>query len=73
MPIDEGFELEGLPFPPEREGGEKKTNWRGAGWTSPEPGSAHFPRARGGRGVALFFLPSGRSSYDAVPPENEVE
>jgi hypothetical protein len=60
IPIDDTFELEGLPV------GE---NWQGAGWTSLAPGTHHYPRARGGRGVALFFLPSGRIAYDAKPGE----
>ena len=60
VPIDETFELEGLPV------GE---NWRGKGWTSPGPGTHHYPRSRGGRGVAFFFLPSGRIAYDAKPGE----
>ncbi|KAJ7154800.1 hypothetical protein C8R46DRAFT_1118452 [Mycena filopes] len=37
--------------------------WVGSGWTSPGPGSHHFPRARGGGLIALFFLPAGRISY----------
>lgn len=41
--------------------------WQGAGWTSPGPGSHHYPEARGGALVALFFLPAGRISYDATP------
>jgi hypothetical protein len=60
VPIDDTFELEGLPV------GE---NWQGAGWTSLSPGTHHYPRSRGGRGVALFFLPSGRIAYDAQPGE----
>ena len=42
--------------------------WCGAGWTSPAPGSQHFPEAQGGALIALFFLPSGRISYDLKPP-----
>lgn len=60
VPIDDTFELEGLPI------GE---NWQGAGWTSLAPGTHHYPRSRGGKGVALFFLPSGRIAYDAQPGE----
>lgn len=56
VPIDDAFELEGLPV------GER---WQGAGWTSLPAGSHHYPRARGGRGVALFFLPGGRIAYGA--------
>jgi len=60
VPIDPTFELEGLPV---------DENWQGAGWTSLAPGTHHYPRARGGKGVALFFLPSGRIAYDAKPGE----
>lgn len=60
IPIDASFQLEGMPV---------DVNWRGAGWTSLGPGTHHYPRARGGRGVALFFLPSGRISYEADPGE----
>jgi hypothetical protein len=60
VPIDDTFELEGLPV---------GVNWQGAGWTSLGPGTHHYPRSRGGRGVALFFLPSGRIAYDAKPGE----
>lgn len=41
--------------------------WQGAGWTSPGPGTHHYPEVRGGALVALFFLPAGRISYDAQP------
>ncbi|KAI1494196.1 p-hydroxylaminobenzoate lyase [Biscogniauxia mediterranea] len=51
----EGAELEGM------------AGWRGAGWTSPGPGTHHYPRVRGGALVALFFLPAGRISYKATP------
>lgn len=43
--------------------------WQGAGWTSPGPGTHHFPEVRGGALVALFFLPAGRISYNATPGE----
>jgi hypothetical protein len=42
--------------------------WQGAGWTCPAPGSHHYPEARGGAVIALFFLPAGRISYDIQPP-----
>ena len=58
--IDDTFQLEGLPV---------NENWQGAGWTSLGPGTHHYPRSRGGKGVALFFLPSGRIAYDAKPGE----
>ncbi|KAH8706139.1 hypothetical protein GQ44DRAFT_663598, partial [Phaeosphaeriaceae sp. PMI808] len=41
--------------------------WQGAGWTSPGPGTHHYPQVRGGALVALFFLPAGRISYGATP------
>ena len=34
--------------------------WQGAGWTSPGPGTHHYPEVRNGALVALFFLPAGR-------------
>ena len=43
--------------------------WCGAGWTAPAPGSRHYPEAKGGALIALFFLPSGRISYDTKPPQ----
>lgn len=43
--------------------------WCGGGWTAPAPGSRHHPEARGGAVIALFFLPSGRISYDHAPQE----
>jgi len=60
VPLDPTFELEGLPV---------NENWQGAGWTSLGPGTHHYPRSRGGKGVAFFFLPSGRIAYDAKPGE----
>jgi len=60
VPIDPTFQLEGFPV---------GVNWQGAGWTSLGPGTHHYPRARGGKGVAFFFLPSGRIAYDAKPGE----
>lgn len=41
--------------------------WQGAGWTSPGPGTHHYPQVRGGALVALFFLPAGRISYEVDP------
>ncbi|MEJ8840644.1 4-hydroxylaminobenzoate lyase [Ramlibacter sp. AN1133] len=43
--------------------------WCHAGWTAPEPGSKHYPESKGGPVIALFFLPSGRISYDFKPQE----
>ena len=42
--------------------------WQGAGWTAPSPGSRHYPEAKGGALIALFYLPAGRISYDVKPP-----
>ncbi|KAF5354892.1 hypothetical protein D9756_005461 [Leucocoprinus leucothites] len=47
------------------------SSWQGPGWTSPEPGSKHFPEVRGGRCIALFFLPAGRIAYPADAPEKD--
>ncbi|WP_342051052.1 MULTISPECIES: 4-hydroxylaminobenzoate lyase [unclassified Cupriavidus] len=43
--------------------------WRAEGWTAPAPGSHHYPEAKGGAVIALFFLPSGRISYHPAPQE----
>jgi hypothetical protein len=43
--------------------------WCQAGWTAPAPGSWHYPEAKGGAVIALFFLPSGRISYHAASKE----
>lgn len=56
VPVTPGAELAG------------PLGWRGAGWTSPAPGSHHYPEARGGAVIALFFLPAGRIAYDIQPP-----
>lgn len=53
--LDAAAELQGM------------SGWQGAGWTSPGPGTHHYPRVRGGPLVALFFLPAGRISYKATP------
>jgi hypothetical protein len=37
--------------------------WCHGGWTAPAPGSQHYPEAKDGAVIALFFLPSGRISY----------
>jgi len=41
--------------------------WCEAGWTAPAPGSHHYPEARGGAVIALFFLPAGRIAYYPAP------
>jgi len=43
--------------------------WCFGGWTAPSPGSQHYPEAKGGAVIALFFLPSGRISYHDAPQE----
>lgn len=43
--------------------------WCAGGWTAPAPGSHHYPEAKGGAVIALFFLPSGRISYHVAPQE----
>ncbi|NML44547.1 DUF4863 family protein [Ramlibacter sp. G-1-2-2] len=43
--------------------------WCYGGWTAPAPGSQHYPEAKDGAVIALFFLPSGRISYHAAPQE----
>jgi hypothetical protein len=42
--------------------------WCEAGWTAPAPGSHHYPEAKGGALIALFFLPAGRIAYHACKP-----
>ena len=41
--------------------------WCEAGWTAPGPGSHHYPEAKGGAVIALFFLPAGRIAYHTPP------
>lgn len=55
--IDESAELKGMQ------------GWQGAGWTSPGPGTHHYPEVRGGALVALFFLPAGRIAYNKNPAD----
>jgi hypothetical protein len=43
--------------------------WCEAGWTAPAPGSHHYPEAKDGAVIALFFLPAGRISYDIAAKE----
>ncbi len=42
--------------------------WCFGGWTAPPPGSHHYPEAKGGAVIALFYLPAGRISYDIEAP-----
>jgi hypothetical protein len=57
VPLDKGAALAG------------PNGWCYGGWTAPAPGSHHYPEAKGGAVIALFFLPAGRISYnyDAAP------
>lgn len=43
--------------------------WCYGGWTAPEPGSHHYPEAKGGAVIALFFLPAGRIAYNIKAPD----
>jgi hypothetical protein len=56
IPLNEGAALRG------------PNGWCHAGWTAPPPGSHHYPEAKGGAVIALFYLPAGRISYDIQPP-----
>jgi uncharacterized protein DUF4863 len=58
VPLDQGALLRG------------PRGWQGPGWTSPEPGSHHYPEVMGGGLIALFYLPAGRISYDITAPED---
>ncbi len=55
VPLDPGAALKG------------PNGWREAGWTAPAPGSHHYPEAKGGAVIALFFLPAGRIAYYPAP------
>jgi hypothetical protein len=55
VPLNEGAALAG------------PNGWCFGGWTAPAPGSHHFPEAKGGAVIALFFLPAGRIAYDVKP------
>ena len=57
VPLDPGAALNG------------PNGWCAGGWTAPAPGSQHYPEAKGGAVIALFFLPSGRISYHDAPQE----
>ena len=58
VPLDEGAALAG------------PSGWCHGGWTAPAPGSHHYPEAKGGAVIALFFLPAGRIAYDLKPPSH---
>jgi hypothetical protein len=57
VPLDAGAALNG------------PNGWCFGGWTAPAPGTQHYPEAKGGAVIALFFLPSGRISYHDAPRE----
>jgi hypothetical protein len=61
VPLTEGAALAG------------PNGWCEAGWTAPGPGSQHYPEARGGAVIALFFLPAGRIAYVPEPAAAAVE
>lgn len=61
VPLDEGAALAG------------PNGWCEGGWTAPPPGSHHYPEARGGAVIALFYLPAGRISYAVQPPPIGME
>ncbi len=56
IPLNEGAALAG------------PNGWCYGGWTAPGPGSHHYPEAKGGAVIALFYLPAGRISYKVKPP-----
>ena len=56
VPLDDGAALAG------------PNGWCYGGWTAPAPGSHHYPEAKGGAVIALFYLPAGRISYDMKAP-----
>jgi len=56
VPLNEGAALAG------------PQGWCHGGWTAPPPGSHHYPEAKGGAVIALFYLPAGRISYAVAPP-----
>lgn len=55
VPLTEGAALAG------------PNGWCAGGWTAPAPGSHHYPEAKGGAVIALFFLPAGRIAYRDPP------
>lgn len=44
--------------------------WCYGGWTTPEPGSHHFPEVKNGAVFSLTFLPAGRITLNVTPPEH---
>jgi hypothetical protein len=58
VPLNEGAALAG------------PNGWCYGGWTTPAPGSHHFPEVKGGAVVSLTFLPAGRIAFDIKPPSH---
>lgn len=56
VPLNEGAALAG------------PNGWCHGGWTAPPPASHHYPEAKGGAVIALFYLPAGRISYKIKAP-----
>jgi Domain of unknown function (DUF4863) len=57
VPLNEGAAIAG------------PNGWCYGGWTAPEPGSHHFPEAKGGAVISLTFLPAGRIAFDVEPTQ----
>lgn len=55
VPLNEGAALAG------------PNGWCHGGWTTPAPGSHHFPEVKGGAVVSITFLPAGRIAFDVKP------
>ena len=55
VPLNEGAALAG------------PNGWCYGGWTTPAPGSHHFPEVKGGAVVSITFLPAGRIAFDVKP------
>jgi hypothetical protein len=52
VPLDTGAALAG------------PNGWCHGGWTTPAPGSQHFPEVKGGAVISLTFLPAGRIAFN---------
>jgi hypothetical protein len=44
--------------------------WCHGGWTTPAPGSHHYPEVKDGAVFSLTFLPAGRIAFDVKPPQS---
>ncbi|WP_266180415.1 DUF4863 family protein [Dyella humicola] len=56
VPLNEGAALAG------------PNGWCYGGWTTPVPGSHHFPEVKGGAVISIAFLPAGRIAFDVNAP-----